>query len=87
MSFQRNRAGGGEKVITPKSVGSVARLAEILPFGQLFYGPVYILNTSFSLKVTNRPSKLECYIKLGWKGFPTDKHTSLLGPFVSFEES
>jgi hypothetical protein len=29
-----------------------------------------IHNTSFSLKIINQPNKLECYIKLGWKGLP-----------------
>ncbi len=29
-----------------------------------------IHNTSFSLSVTNTPKKLECYMTLGWKGFP-----------------
>ncbi len=30
----------------------------------------YIRNTSFSLQLTNRPIKLECFIELGWKGLP-----------------
>ncbi len=29
-----------------------------------------IRNTSFSSSPTNRPNKLECYIKHGWKGLP-----------------
>jgi hypothetical protein len=32
------------------------------------------------------PNKLECYITLG-KASAKDKHSSLLGPFVSFKEN
>ncbi len=28
-----------------------------------------------------------CYITLALEGFATDKHSSLLGPFVSYEEN
>ncbi len=35
----------------------------------------------------NGPIKLECYITLGCKVLPGDKHYSLLGPFVSYEEN
>ncbi len=31
--------------------------------------------------------KLECYITLGWKGVPGDKHFSLLGPVMSYKEN
>ncbi len=34
----------------------------------------------------NGPNKLECYITLGWKGFASDKHFSLLSPIVSYED-
>jgi hypothetical protein len=29
-----------------------------------------IHNISFSLSVTNTPKKLQCYMTLGWRGFP-----------------
>jgi hypothetical protein len=32
-----------------------------------------IHNNSFSSQVKNEPNKLECYITLGWKGFPVTK--------------
>jgi hypothetical protein len=34
----------------------------------------------------SEPNKLECYITLG-KTSAKDKHSSLLGPFVSFKEN
>ncbi len=51
------------------------------------YGPWgCIHNTSFSSQPINGPSKLECCIELGWKGLLVDKHSSLLGPLVSYKE-
>jgi hypothetical protein len=32
------------------------------------------------------PNKLECYIKLGWKGLPVSNTSNLLAQIVSFEE-
>jgi hypothetical protein len=46
-----------------------------------------IYNTSFSLLLVNGPNKLECYITLGWKGFPDTKPSSLSGSFISYEEN
>jgi hypothetical protein len=44
------------------------------------------IRTSFSVKLTNGPSELDCYITLGWKGLPgTD--TSLLGPSIIYKEN
>jgi hypothetical protein len=33
-----------------------------------------IHNTSFPSKLMNGPDKLECYITLGWKGSPVERH-------------
>jgi hypothetical protein len=43
-----------------------------------------IHNPSFSLQLTKVPNKLLCYITQDWN--VRDKHSSLLGPFVSYEE-
>ncbi len=43
-------------------------LVVVLYFSINFRGR--IRNTSFSSSPTNRPNKLECYIKQGWKGLP-----------------
>ncbi len=44
-----------------------------------------IHNTSFSSSLMVGPNKLECYITLGWKGLKWI-NTTLLDPFVSYEE-
>ncbi len=43
-------------------------------------------NTSFSLKLTNGPNKI-CYIYTKLERLDKHKHTSLLGPFVSYKEN
>jgi hypothetical protein len=44
-----------------------------------------IHNALFSSSLMVGPNKLECYITLGWKGLKWT-NTTLLGPFVSYEE-
>ncbi len=41
----------------------------------------------FSSRLTHGTSKLECHITLGWKDLLGTKKSSLLGPFVSYEEN
>ncbi len=35
----------------------------------------------------NKKNKVDCYITLGWKDLQRDKHSSLLGQLVSYEEN
>jgi hypothetical protein len=44
-----------------------------------------IHNTRFSSSLMIRHNKLECYITQGWKGLKWI-NTTLLGPFISYEE-
>ncbi len=39
----------------------------------------------FIFSVTNRPIKVECFMKLGWKGLPKTNTLAYLGPFVSYK--
>jgi hypothetical protein len=45
-----------------------------------------IHNTSFSLQLTNWPNKLEFYMTLVKKKLARDKHSSLGGPYLSYEK-
>jgi hypothetical protein len=46
----------------------------------------YIHNTPFSSEFTNRPNKLDCFIKQ-LEGLTSDKHCNLLGQFLSYKEN
>jgi hypothetical protein len=51
------------------------------------YGPrSHFLNILFSSELMNGPKKLVLYYT-GKERLAGDKHSSLLGPFVSFEET
>jgi len=43
-----------------------------------------IHNPSFSSKLKNGLSKLECFITLDWEGMSVTNTFSLLGPFLSY---
>jgi hypothetical protein len=52
------------------------------------YSPwAHINKTLFSSQLTNRPNKLEHFIKLGKKGLAVTKTLNLLGLFVSYDEN
>jgi hypothetical protein len=49
-------------------------------------GPfVYYAKNEVLINMVNGPNKIECYPTLAWKGLLIKK-TSLLGPFVHYEE-
>jgi len=52
----------------------------VLPSVAIFITPCFLHN------LQNGPTKLKCYISQGWKGFARNNPSSLLGPFVSFNE-